>query len=485
MNVGGVVGLIIGVVALFLVFMITFLTRYKKAPPDKIMVIFGRVGKNPDGTPRSSKCIHGGSAFVWPVFQAYSYLDLTPMSISVDLRNTLSRQNIRIDVPSRFTVGISTEKGVMQNAAERLRGVNNTAIEAMARDIILGQLRLVVALMDIEEINSDRDKFLEAVSRNVEGELRKIGLRLINVNVTDITDESGYIDALGREAAAKAINDAKKLVAEQDRDGSIGQANAVKTQRIETAEANATAVAGENTAKADIAKSNAVLRQVEAEAEKNAAIAEATAEAASNKAGYLAEQEAEMARAKRETSTLEADVIVKAEIEKRRIELEAEAAAEVKRRHAKGEADAIKMRELAKAEGLFAILDKQAQGFEKIVKAAGGNSSDAVRLMMTDKMEDLLRVQVDAIKNIKIDKVTVWDSGANGKDGTSTSNFISNLVKSVPPLNELYGMVGMELPQFLGRVKEESEAQKAPKAISAPKAPQQTTPAAEQTTKKK
>ena len=85
----------------------------------------------------------------------------------------------------------------------------------LAKDIIFGQLRLVVATMDIEEINTDRDKFLEAVSRNVESELKKIGLRLINVNVTDISDESGYIAALGREAAAKAINDAKKSVAEK------------------------------------------------------------------------------------------------------------------------------------------------------------------------------------------------------------------------------------------------------------------------------
>ncbi|MCL2234478.1 MAG: SPFH domain-containing protein [Firmicutes bacterium] len=471
MTVGGIIGLVVGILAFLMIFSIIMVAaRYKRCPSDKVLVISGRTKKRKDGATNFALCIHGGAKFVWPMIQEYAFLDLTPMAISVELRAALSKQNIRVDVPCRFTVGISTEPGVMQNAAERLRCRSISEIQDLAREMIMGQMRLVVANMCIEEINNDREKFLSEITANVETEIRKVGLKLFNVNVTDITDESGYIEALGREAAATAINDARVKVAQQDRDGAIGQAKAVKVQRIETAEADATAVAGENTAKANIAKANATLREVEANAEKTAAIAEAEAEAAANKAGYLAEQEAEIARAKRETSTLEADVIVKAEIEKRRKELEAEAVAEVNRRHAKGEADAIKMRELAKAEGLFAILEKQAQGFEKIVKASGGNSSDAVRMMMTDKMEDLLRVQVDAIKNIKIDKVTVWDSGkgANG-EGNSTSNFISNLMKSVPPLNELYGMVGMEIPQFLGRVKESAEDATEQKAIETPK----------------
>ena len=117
-------------------------------------------------------------------------------------------------------------------------GLQMAEIQELAKDIIFGQLRLVIATMDIEEINTDRDKFLEAVSRNVESELKKIGLRLINVNVTDISDESGYITALGKEAAAKAINDAKKSVAEKVRDGSIGEANAQRDQRVEVATAN-------------------------------------------------------------------------------------------------------------------------------------------------------------------------------------------------------------------------------------------------------
>ena len=241
----GVILLICVVVLVLFSLALTLLSRYKKCPSDKILVKYGYVGRNADGTKSSSKCIHGGATFVWPVFQSYKYLDLTPISISVDLKNALSRQNIRIDVPSSFIVGVSTESAVMQNAAERLLELNLDEIQNLSRDIIFGQLRLIIATMDIEEINTDRDKFLEAVSRNVETELKKIGLRLINVNVTDISDESGYITALGKEAAAKAINDAKKSVAEKNRDGAIGEANARMTERIEVAKADAEAIRGE------------------------------------------------------------------------------------------------------------------------------------------------------------------------------------------------------------------------------------------------
>lgn len=452
--------LVIVIALLVLTTIIVILSRYRKCPSDKIMVIYGKVGSNEDGTSRSARCIHGGAAFIWPIFQAFEYMDLTPISISVDLTNALSRQNIRIDVPSRFTVGISTEEGIMQNAAERLLGLKLTDVQDLAKDIIFGQLRLIIATMDIEEINTDRDKFLEAVSGNVETELKKIGLRLINVNVTDINDESGYIVALGREAAAKAINDAKKSVAEADREGAIGEANANMDQRIKVSMANSEAVKGENDAKANIAASDAVRRELEAEAMRRAVSAEKIQAARAAQDAYAAEQAAELARAAREKATLEADIVIKAEIDKRQLEIAAEAQAEQTRRRARGEADAIFAKMEAEARGMEEILTKQAAGFEKVVGAAGGNPSDAIRLIIADKLEEIVRIQVEAIKNIKIDKVTVWDSnGGAGKDGkTATANFLSGIMKSIPPMNEMFDMAGMELPEYLGKNKSSDDS---------------------------
>ena len=446
--------ILILVVVLFVTFA-AILARYKRCPSDKILVIYGKTGRH-----ASAKCIHGGASFIWPVFQSYSFLDLTPISIECNLTNALSKQNIRVDVPCRFTVGISTEPDSMTNAAERLLGLSTEDIRNIATDILFGQLRLVIATMDIEEINADRDKFLANVSTNVEAELRKIGLKLINVNVTDIRDESGYIEALGKEAAAKAINDAKKSVAEQNRYGEIGKAEAdrdkdiriaetTRDTRIKTADANALAVQGENSAKIAIANSDAARREKEAEAARIAVAAEKVQAAKALEEAYKSERDAELARAEREEATRKANVVVPAQIEKEKAIIDAEAEAEQIRRKAKGEADAIYAKMDAQARGVLEILTKQATGFQQLVGAAEGDAQKAVLMMIADKLPELVKTQVEAVKGINIDKVTVWDGGKGENGKTATANFVSGLMQSVPPLQDLFKMAGMELPNYL------------------------------------
>ena len=475
-------------VVVVVVFILALTSRYKRCPSDKILVVYGKTGG------ASAKCVHGGGAFIWPVVQDFAYLDLKPISIEANLTSALSKQNIRVDVPCRFTIAISTEKENMNNAAERLLGLTTAQIQELAKDILFGQLRLVIATMMIEEINSDRDKFLDNISKNVDTELRKIGLKLINVNVTDINDESGYIEALGKEAAAKAINEAKISVAEQEkmgetgkamadrdrdvriaethrdrdvqiavtqkdkevsiagalRDESIGKAEAARDTRVKTAEANAIAVKGENTAKIEIAGSDAQRREKEAEAARIAVAAEKVQQAKALEEAYIAEQKAELARSERERSTQIANIVVPAEIDKQKIIIEAQAAAERVREQAKGDADAIFAKMDAEARGLYEILTKQAEGYKDVVNAAGGDPVAAYQLLLIEKLPELVKTQVEAVKNIKIDKVTVWDKGTSGEDGkTSTANFVSGLMKSVPPLNDLFEMAGMNLPSYL------------------------------------
>jgi len=451
---------ILFVVAFILV--VSIMKRYRRCPSDKVLVIYGKTGG------ASAKCIHGGGAFVWPVIQDYAYLSLTPISIEANLTNALSRQNIRVDVPCRFTVGISTEADNMNNAAERLLGLSSDHIQELARDILFGQLRLVIATMSIEEINSDRDKFLENISKNVEAELKKIGLKLINVNVTDIRDESGYIVALGKEAAAKAINEAKVSVAEQDKIGEIGKAEAERDTRIKTSEANAIAVKGENQAKVEIANSDAARREKEAEAMKIAVTAEKVQQAKALEEAYAAEQKAEAVRAARERSTQQANVIIPAEIEKQRRIIEAQAQAEQVRENARGQADAIFAKMEAEAKGLYQILTKQAEGYEQMVKAAGGDPHSAYQLLLIEKLPELVKTQVEAIKNLKIDKITVWDN-IGGKNGnTTTADFVSGMMKSIPPLNDLFNQAGMSLPDYLGKKQAPAIPEKKKEETAAP-----------------
>ena len=447
-------------------------SRYRRCPSDAILVIYGKVGG------QTARCIHGGGAFVWPLIQESAYISLTPITINIPLQNALSLQNIRVNVPSTFTVGISIDPAVMNNAAERLLGLAPPEIEQLAREIIFGQLRLTVASLTIEQINQDRESFLASIRRNVEPELNKIGLYLINVNITDITDVSGYIDALGKKAASEAINRALVDVAEQEKSGSIGQTTAYRDRDIRVAEnqaeaakgkkraeadqrifvqgQEADAVGGENKAKADIAAYNAELAVKQAEALQRGEVAKRLAEVEIQKAQYKAEIE-----------RMTADDIATKEIEKRQIEIAAEAEAERIRRTsageadrtrflAKGEADAILVKYQAEAEGIRKLLDSKAEGYQELIKSCGGNAQAAATMLMVEKIEQLVATQVEAIKNLRIDKVVVWDGNGGGADGKSaTAGFASSLIKSIPPLHDIAQMAGVELPDYLGHVKPE------------------------------
>lgn len=476
---------------LLLLFMF-FISRYRRCPSDKILVVYGKTGGE-----QSAKCYAGGAAFVWPVIQDYQYLDLTPMSIDVNLQDALSKQNIRVSVPSQFTVGISNKPHLMVAAAERLLGLQRNDISSLSHDIIMGQMRLVIANMDIEELNTDRDKFVESVYSNVGDELHKIGLELINVNVTDIQDESGYIAALGKEAAAKAINDARVKVAQEVRTGSIGEAEAQQDQRIKVSDANsraeigeaeaqqkqrtsvaaanaraeigeaeaqqnqrisvaganskaeigeadakAIATTGKNEAAIKIANSNAERDMAMAEAERKATAARKVAAAKALEEAYSAEQAAEIARAKMEAAKKQADEVVEADIERQKAVIAAQAEAERQREIAKGEADAILAKLSAQAKGMEELLKKQAEGFQKLVDAAGGDPQSAINYLMLDKLTELTEIQTSAIKDLDIDKVVVYDSG----NGQGVGNFVKGLYGMMPQLNDFLGQSGMSLP---------------------------------------
>jgi flotillin len=492
-------------------------SRYKKCPSNEILVVYGYIRGE-----KSAKTFHGGGSFIWPVIQSYQYMSLEPMQLKVDLRGALAANNIRINVPSTFTVALDTEPAMMNTAAIRLLGMSQPAIEELASEIIFGQLRLVVAQMEIEEINKDRETFEKNIRVFVGKELRTVGLNLINVNIRDITDEANYIQNLSEEATARARKEAEISIAAQDRESQVGvakenqakdigiaeasrerdiqvadaQAEAVKKQktieanrrasvagdeaRAQVAEASSLAegakgakaaeadqrifvkereseaVKGENDSQAKIVDANAELAVVQAEATQRAEVADREAEVA-----------IQQAQAKAEKERLTAAEVVREQIDRQKIEIAAGAEAEKTRQEAQGVADAILAKYEAEAKGIRQVLDSKAEGYHSLVKGCGGDARAGATFLMTEKIEEIVMLQTEAIKNIKIDKITVWDSG-NGESGSSTSNFMSSMIKSLPPLHEVAGMAGVELPDYLGNIKGEKPAPKA--AAPAPKA---------------
>ncbi len=425
---------LIGCVSLVLI----FVSLYKRCPSNKILVVYGKVkGK------KAVQCYHGGGRIVWPLIQGSAFLDLTPRAIHVPLKGALSHQNIRINVPSTFTVAIGLTHEMMDNAAIRMLALDHKGIESMATEIIIGQLRLTVASLIIEEINQDRERFLDAIRKNIEPELHKIGLTLVNVNITDITDESEYIDSIGKKASATAVNQAKIDVAEQEKQGDVGKALAERDRRVSVASYNAEAVQGENDSKAQIALADAILAEKAAAADQRSQVAEQQAETQIQKERALAQSQ-----------LLEAEQVVPKEIEKRKIEIEAAAQAQSRILAAEGEAKAILKVRQAEAEGIQKLLDAKAKGYKQLFEACGNDAKSASTMLLIEKLEEIVKLQVEAIKNIKIDKITVWDGGSQG-EGSATSNFMNQLVKSLPALHDVASMAGLELPKYLGQIIDE------------------------------
>jgi flotillin len=453
------------VIAMFM----TLVGRYRRCPSNRILVIYGKTGSG------ASRTIHGGAAFVWPLLQDYAYLDLEPFVVPIDLTNALSKENIRVSVPTTVTAAISTEDGLMQNAAIRLLGMPLEQIKSQAQDIILGQMRAVIATMAIEEINRDRQAFMYKVNEAVSTELEKIGSTVINVNIKDIEDESAYIAALGKKAAAEAINQALIDVAEQERNGKTGVAERDRDRRRAVAAAEAAAVIGEKEAERDQRRMTSDLdaQAVEAEsqntAKKAAYLAEMkvaqetarrkgeeavrVADGAIRVAEEMAQRDAEVARAEREQARLRAEIVVAAEAAREQVLIQAQAERDKRVMIATGEADAVLLRMQAEAKGTQTVLDAKAQGYRELVQAAG-DAPSAASLLLIEKLVDVANIQAAAIKDLPLDKVMVWDSGS-GEGGLA--NLGKRLVGVIPPMHEVAKLAGLELPEFLGKMHQDAE----------------------------
>jgi len=495
-------------VGIFIMSMIVlFAKRYRRCPSNRILVKFGKVGS---GT--TAQCIHGGATLVLPLIQDYAYLNLEPIQIGIPLKDALSAENIRVEVPSVFTVAIGTQPEIMQNAAIRLLGLNTQQIKQQAEDIIFGQLRQVIASMRIEDINRDRESFLQNIQHSVEPELKKIGLVLINVNITDIRDESGYIKALGQKAASTALQQARGDVAEQEKSGEIrvaeaerdkfvqvagaqkskeigireakreqavkvaqlekeqqvGEqtaafekemqvADADRSKRISIADANAKAFAGEARSQAEIAGSQAELQVKKADAYRLAETKKREAEAAVLEAQNRAMAKAALADAERVEAERRAELEAPAKAQKAKTIVEAEADAQKRRIDADAQAAAIFARLEAEARGQYEILAKKGEGLREIITACGG-AQQAFQLLMLEHLDHLAETAAKAISNIKFDKVIVWENG--GQNGQSaTTGFLQSFARTLPPMMQIMKDIGgVEVPEYLARLSPENGA---------------------------
>ena len=428
------------------------LSRYQKCSPNEVLVVFGLTRGN------RAKLVHGGGTFVWPIIQEFRALELEPFAVEVPLEKALSLEKVRVSVPSVFTLAIGTERTIMENASLRLLDMDHEGIEHQALEIITGQLRQVIASMTIEQINQDREYFEETIRSHVGKELEKIGLILINVNITNIEDDSGVIEAMGRKATAEVVQRAEVDVALHNKEGAIGKAAQERDMRIgvaeneqmasiRTAELMAKQTEGENLAAQTIAQSNAELQINKAEAYERGEIKERQAKAAVVEAETNALAKVALAEAKRVEQEKRSELEAPAKAMRAKILVDSEAQAEKSRIEAEGEAKAAFAKYEAEARGNYELLARKAEGLGMIVRESGG-PQEAFRLLMVDSVPQLAETSAKAISNIKFDKVVVWDGGNSGGGGagdggpSATSNFIRGMTHGLPPAMDVLRHVG-------------------------------------------
>lgn len=484
--------LICAVVALVVISTFVVLSRYRKCRPDEILIKYGRTGK--DG---AAKIITGGGAFIWPIIHSYATMSLRPVQLQLDIKEAAAKGMIRTNVPTNISVVISNEPDLQQIAVKRLLGMSDQELRELIKETIYGQVRMVIARMSVEELNGNRDKFSQEVEINVNNELKKYGLELKTINIQDIRDNAKIIDNLGEQAKAEAdkiaqvniatqkrermiqvaeqqrieeatvanTNKEKEIAiaetekdrdtaiaeAERDRETAVAKAQAEKEASIAEAEAkrdvrNAeaikTAKLGENKAAEEIAKSQAELAVVQAEAVQKKGEADAVAAASVKRRTEEENQKVEAARAKKVEAALRADEIVPAEIARNKVEIEADAVAEKAKREAKGQADAILLKAKAEAEAIrlkgeaegaakAALLKADADNFTQMLEASQTHPEIAVQFKMVDNYVKIAEAQAEAYQNLKLGDVKVYG------DANTAGDFMSRLMHSIAPVLDI------------------------------------------------
>lgn len=465
---GSVAGLaIVFIVALAILSVVFIFARgYKKVANDELLVVYGRGGnKKSEEEIKNSKTCSGGGIFVVPFFQDFKKISLKPMSVDIDLKSSLTKNSIRINVPSQFTVAIdTTDAPTLQNAITRILTMTEDEIRKQVEDIVLGQFRDVINTMDINEINQDRDGFVLKINKSVETELKKIGLIILNFNIKDITDEGGYIEALGKREMTSAMEKAAVDVSEQQRIGATGVSDNERQRDIKVAENNSAKDIGIATANRQTSVETARLKteQISKENEYSATLAQSNAELAIKEAESRKEGETARARSDQaiyneqklaEQSRIEKETVPQANVEKLKLEINAEAEAETQRIRARGDADSIVETATAQAKATKMQLEAQAEGFAKIVESFGGDNQAAMSAMMMEHLPEIARINAEAVKSMDFGKITLINGGGNGGQGgeSAVGDFMKGLFQSVPVVGEVLNSQGYDLPNFMGK----------------------------------
>ncbi len=410
----GAVGLGMIAIAVILTIVVTIKNLIVIAPPNLAVVLTGRNRLLGDGTKVGYRSILGGRTFRVPIIERVHHMNLETIPIEVMVRNAFSKGNIPLNVEAIANVKIASQpEWVFNNAVERLLGKSEDEIRELAQDTLTGNLRGVLATLTPEAVNEDRLGFGKALSDDAGEDLASLGFHLDVLKIQNVSDERGYLEAIGRKKSAEAIRQAE--IAEAQAEADTREAQAEARRRAEVREASASI---------KVAEARNQLRVRQAELDREGETAEKIARVKALEAEVEAERVLEMKRVDRESQRLLADVVEPARAEK--------------------------MAALARAEAEAAPLLERGKAQVEVLRRlyaevqAGGDAAFAV--FLAEKLPELLATAVGAVEGVDIDRVVVMDSG----EGDAVSNALNQRLRSAYGTMEGLGSVlGIDIPKVL------------------------------------
>jgi flotillin len=458
------------IVGVILLLVIGILTTWKKVPQDKALVVTGL----------KRRVISGGGGIVIPLVERTDRISLENMKIETSIRGALTEQGVAIAADGVAVIKVKSDLTSILSAVEQFNTGDEAktiaVIKDTAKDVLEGKLREIISKLTVEEIYKDREKFASQVQEVAAVDLAKMGLEIKAFTIKDISDENGYLDALGR-----------KRIAEVKRDADIAQAEASKETKIKTSEANREGEAARLIAETQIAESEKEktlkVQAFRREQEIAKAVADNAYQIETNKVKKEVtetEMQVEITRKQKEIELteqekirkekeLEATVKVQADAEKYRQEKAAEAQRYKEIQEAEAKARAIELEGIAKAKAIEAeglaqakiILEKgkaEAEAMKIKAEAFKQYNDAAITQMIIDKLPEIAKYIAEPLS--KTERIVIVDNGGNGesKGASRVTGYAVDIMSQLP--ETVKALTGMDLTKMLQNKLENSEKEK-------------------------
>ncbi len=471
----GLIALVVlGLLFMFVVFVIVFVSRYTKVGPNEVLIVSGRKRSIADASGRQRtvgfRIVKGGGTFVLPVFEKAETLSLELMTIDVKTPSVYSISGVPVRVDGVAQIKVKGEDVAIATAAEQFLSKTPTEVMSIAHQTLEGHLRAIIGKMTVEELYKDRDKFAQNVQTESASDFANMGLQIVSFTIKEIQDDQGYLDALGKPKIAEVKKEAIVGQSIADREATIqsskniqaGQearflaetAVAASKRDYEMKQADYQASINQKKAESDLAydlqkfKSQQAVkaeemkvldiereRQIEIKQKELMATVQRPAEAERFRIQQIAEASKFQTIAEAEARALSAQNIGRGE-------------AEAVKAKGLAEAEAVRAKGLAEAEVILAKGQAEAEAMRKKAEAWRAYNEAAIAQMFIEKLPELAKAIAEPLG--RTEKITIISNGGEGIGASKVTKDIVDIIAQLPPVLE--GVSGVNLKELISKV---------------------------------